>query len=494
MLMLTFADGQDSLEAASVRLDRSLGSSATWTSLHFGLRETRGDERLDRLADALTAGPVDVTPTWDGPGGGALGPPGRVVSARWRTGGLEGYRADLEYLEIVSQITLPKTDRNPFLPRWRVHRQRDLKAVLDVFSDLVTPTRAVQKVLSEITHPDADKASIIQAGESDWCFVQLLLRQAPTVAGFPSWDPLTFVGGMDPDLGTEGKWVVTPGGRRAYEEWGDVENRKLAEPPAQNRRRQLGSMPHGVRVPEFPDGMLPSSGYAMRGMKFDASKWKAWARRDLPLFDWNDHFIVRASDTAYAAGGRDELLWSSDLWGIPPEGAIPLALDRNSPERAQPHFLRPWFGRASVKTYSDSGPWIEAKLRGFEDGADVAHVRLTTPYSGLDGETGFHTVPEKDSELVVGWSGSLIESVLLGENVRLAAAKFVSPSLWLDKDWKGRFEKLDISEIGRVKVDSDYSMELTKRTSLRGQREMQLNGDGAEVRMRGGVVRTGRSG
>jgi len=493
MLMLNFADGQEPIPAVSVTLRRALGAPAAWRTIVLGHQDTLGGTRVASLANGLTHGLVDVWPSWEGDGGGELGPHGRIVGIDWRRGRLSGFADELDYLDIVADITLPKTDKDPFSPRWRVHRVPNVKALLDLFADLVTPTQGVKNVLERIQFPDADKATIIQAGESDWTFVQMILRQAAAMAGHVSWNPLTLVGGMQKDDDTAGKWVVTPGGRAAYDEWGDTQGRKLRQPNQREERIHFGSVDGAGRVPEFPAGRYPSVSRSVHGLRFDADDWKLWSQRDLPVFDWHDAFIVRVEDTLYRSGQLQELLWQSDLWMLPPGCAMPLATDPNPPERNLAAMLRPWLGRAVVQTYSAAGPWIEAKLHGFENGADVAHVRLTTPYSGLDGKTGLHTVPEDQSEIVIGWSGRLSESVLLLENVRLEAAKFVSPSLWLDKDWKGRFEKLEISEIGRVKVDSEYAMELAKRTSLQAQGDMQLKGDGAEVRLKGGVVRTGRA-
>jgi hypothetical protein len=203
--------------------------------------------------------------------------------------------------------------------------------------------------------------------------------------------------------------------------------------------------------------------------------------------------VVALEDTLFHTGTMKDLGWESTLWSIPEGASIPLPVDPNPPERNCSPCVRPWLGRGAVQTHSAEGPWIEVILHGFEDGANVTNVRLTSPYSGTDGQTGLHLVPEAETELVVGWSGRFDQSVLLSQNIRFDPAKMDSPSLWLDKDWLGHFEKAGIEEMGQVSIESDLIMALKQRTMVHGEQEMQLKADKTDVRLKGGVLRTGRA-
>lgn len=494
MLLLEFADGQKPLEATHVTLRRALAEPASWRLVVSATSDTLGGERIQALADALARGPVLVRPTWSGNGSTELGPAGTIVSGRWKRGQLSHVSGDIEHLEIIANITRPEPAFDPFRPRWRVHRARNLRTLLGAFADLVRPTQGVNSVLERIEFPDAEKACVIQAGESDWTFAQMIMRQAVLLAGGSvSWDPLTLVGGVDPS-GTEGQWVVTPGGKAAYEEWSAVEERKLPEPEDLKERLYFGTLSGATRIPEFPDGVYPTVVRHIAGRGFDAGKWKAWAQKDLPVFHWMDgSFVVNVEDTLFHTGTVSVLGWESELVSIPDGGSLPLAVDADPPEGHLSACVRPWLGRGVVQTHSAEGPWIEVRLHGFEDGANITNVRLTSAYSGKDGQTGLHLVPEKDTELLVAWSGRFDQSVMLADNVRFDAARMDSPSIWLDKDLLGRFEKINISEIGKVSIDSDFIAALKKRTTVHGEDEMQLKADQADLRLKGGIVRTGRA-
>ena len=133
------------------------------------------------------------------------------------------------------------------------------------------------------------------------------------------------------------------------------------------------------------------------------------------------------------------------------------------------------------------------KLPGFEVGADELDVRLTTSYSGMDGKKGVHLVPERGTRVLAFWSGRYGDSAFCLANVRGEPVDLDSPSLWLEKASRVHVEDVDIQHVGLVRVASDVTVELDRSSRIGGRRPLELDVDGAQVRLSGGIFHTGKA-
>jgi hypothetical protein len=193
--------------------------------------------------------------------------------------------------------------------------------------------------------------------------------------------------------------------------------------------------------------------------------------------------VWRIEDHLYQIG-RETVGWETKLFSAPPETCVtgPLPASR----------LRPWLGLGKVLESSSKGPWIKVKLPGFEGGEDEAYVRLTTPFSGSDGRKGLHFVPEQGTEVKVGWSGRFDGSVLLVGNARSDESTFASPSIFLERLYTGQFEDIHVQKVGPVGIDSNLKVNIKKQTSVDSTSQLKIHADGADLKMNGGIVYTGR--
>ncbi len=491
---IVFSDGSERklVWASHVTLRRAVGEPASWRAIVGMTPYQRGGKRIVSFAEALSKGPVEVTPTLKG--GNAIGPPGTVVRVKKLPPGQAGYKAReavTEYYEVIAHITHPKPKDNPFIPRWRVHRAKNMRDLLGCFADLVKPTTGVNNTLLEIRFPDGDNACIIQAGESDWAFALMIIRQAPLLAWLdsqklPEWAPLTLVGSVRQNAGRGYSWIVTPGVGEVYQQqgWGSIKDRLLTLPDKVEVRPHLDCWASGTRTTDFFEGLYPVPGWYITNHTFDMDRWNNWVKKDLPLFLENGHipltcqyaFVAAIDDTLFEAGDGN-IAWESILWPIPEGASVPMHADANGTVANVTPCIRPWFGRGQVQESSPKGPWIKVKLYGFEKGADICSVRLTTPYSGTEGKTGIHFVPERDTEVWVGWSGLFTDPVLLVHNVRAEEAGEDSPFIGLEKKLMARSVDVNIKS-GDVDIDSG---------------KVRINADRTKVTLEGGVLKTGRA-
>ena len=128
------------------------------------------------------------------------------------------------------------------------------------------------------------------------------------------------------------------------------------------------------------------------------------------------------------------------------------------------------------------------RLDGFEsnDNQNLAHVRLTTPYSGRDEKSGLHLMVEGGTRLAVAWSGNFDESLFLLGNLRFNKTKLESPSLWLDSAL--------LTHLRGVTVKTDLDVHVDLATHLDSTRPLILTADGARADMIGGEFKTGMPG
>jgi hypothetical protein len=467
-----------SLSARQVFLRRSLGNPVEWRCA-VDLSLELGDQATD-LAGALAAGPVRATPRWKGSGGGseALGPSGVVVHA-------EAVGETAASLELVALITEPQ--ENPFVPRRRVHRVKTLRELVERLDKVAVPITALKNVFGEIAFADGADACIVQDGLSDWSFLGLVLAQINLYID-KEWLPPILLGSLDEDGGTVGRWTVTVGSKAAADCLGLIERRTLRfDGDQDNYRRVLfGSIDRGERVPGFAAGIYPEAVHRFPMRVFTSDRWKAWRKRDLPLFmPEGQEFVHAIEDRLYPLAREGDIGWETRIHVLPSDAKLagPVSLPA----------VRPWVGYGSVKEYSAEGPWISLLLEGFEEDENVLRVRLTTPYSGKNGTRGQHFVPEKGTRLAVGWSGRFGDTIVALHNIREKPAEYASPSLWLEGASTWRFdEPLHVTEIAKVSVDSAVNVAVNETTRVDSDGEMFLTGDGADVKLTGSRVRTGR--
>jgi hypothetical protein len=80
---------------------------------------------------------------------------------------------------------------------------------------------------------------------------------------------------------------------------------------------------------------------------------------------------------------------------------------------------------------------------------------VAAPYSGTDGKRGLHFVPEKATEVLVGWTGRFDTSIVLLGNARSDKAEFASPSIYLESEHTAQYADVHVKEVKDVVIDSD---------------------------------------
>jgi hypothetical protein len=474
--------GGGPLPASEVSLVRSLGEPARWRFLVAASRESWSGEEVARVRKALLEKPCRLKAAWREGGDVTLGPEAVAVGARWLL------VKSLNYIEVEAEATWPSPKPDPFVPRRRVHKVRNMKDLVERFGHVAVPVRGLRAELEGIEFPDGERSSIVQDGQSDWTFFFHMLDQCRFLAkGSPAWLPLVLVGGVDEGQGTDGRWVVTPGLRRAYESWGAIGDRTIRFEDGHDKdgepRIEFGQLADAARVPSFPSGTYPSAVDWRPRRAFDAGRWKSWRSMDLPRFTSAEGALVwRIEDRLHASG--DVLAWETRTFAAPPEAEIVGPVE--------PARLRPWVGLGTVEQTSTDGPWIQVKLGGFESGEDELDVRLGTPYSGKDGKRGLHFVPENGTEVLVGWGGRFDQSVVLVGNARSEAAELPSPSVYLESEHTAQYADVHVKKIEDVVIDSDLAMEVKQETSVKSSRQLRVKADGADLKLSGGTVYTGR--
>lgn len=482
-LQLSFDGGVVGLH--DVFLIRQVGKPTEWHFLAESKPGVYGGGQEDQLAQTLLAGPVRVKATLD-PGGTVVCPDATIVKAlRPGQSGvvLTDWRGYTSRIDFVGQSTgVGKSRVSPFVPRRRVHKASNMAALLDVFANVAEPVQRVRTALANVTFPDGDRASIIQDGISDWSFVGRILDQCRQLAPNANWHPLVMVGGVSSE--TSGKWVITPGLRDPYPEWNYPEDRKISFDQGDgNPTYQYDEIEDASQVPEFPGGRFPVVGIGRTYRTFSGDRWSDWSTLDVPRFTDNGDIVWRMLDHV-SRGPRDDIEWHSFVFAGPPQGRVA------GPFQESP--LAPWVGIGKVDQTDPSGPWIQVKLDGFEGGKDTADVRLTTPYSGKNEKRGLNFVPEQGSRIVVGWPGRFDTSVVVVGNSRWDPAEFSSPSIFLESTLTAQFEQVHVKRIGDVGIDSSLNVGIQQTTTVNSQDQLKINADGADLKMSGGVVYTGR--
>lgn len=487
-LELDLPDGGDALKVSQVFLTRALGEPVCWRFAVEVTRDERGGQDVERLARLLLKAPIRLRARWRGTGSVDLGPEATVVGARWQRGGEHVEPESVDLVEIDAETTTPDPSPDPFLPRRRVHRAKNMRDLVRRFANVAQPVKGLLSELGRIEFPDKDKTSIIQDGVSDWLFFAHILDQCQFLSrDTPKWLPLTLVGGVDENQGTAGRWVLTPGLRAAYQEWGDIDRLKIRFRDGRDAdgdsRIEFCRLQGRVRVPKFPSGSFPGVIWWRPQRHFDAGRWQQWRTMDLPRFDEQEALVWRIEDRVYQSG-LENIGWETKVFSAPLEAQVtgPVA----------PCRLRPWLGFGTVDEASAKGPWIRVRLPGFQSGEDIADVRLTTPFSGTDGKKGLHFVPARGTEIKLAWSGRFDASVALVGNARSQETEFASPSVYLEDTFTTQYEDIHCRRIGDVTVDSNLSVGIKQQTQVSSTRQLRVQADGADLKMTGGTVYTGR--
>ncbi|MFN7916975.1 MAG: hypothetical protein U0Q55_16650 [Vicinamibacterales bacterium] len=467
-----------------MHLHRELGRPVRWRFLVAARSESMSGTAPAQVRAALLAGPCQVSAQWTGAGGGELAPAALVTGARRVTQGL------IEYLEIEAEST-SVGNPDPFVPRRRVHKVQNLADLLDRFAHVAQPVKALKPQLEGVRFVDGAHHSIVQDGMSDWQFVHHVMEQAELITGrAPSWLPLVVVGSVDEAQGTDGKWIITPGSRKAYEEWGAVSSRLVEfddSPDRDGEQRFDFGMARGHRpVPAYPHGTYPVAVEWRPRRAFDSGRWGVWRKQDLPRFTTPERAMVWKIEDRLYSKGDEALAWETWVHAGPPqmENAPPLPVDR----------YPTWNSLGLVEESTRMGPWIKVKLAGFESGSDVLEVRLGTLYSGKTGKRGFHLPPEVKTEVLLGWNGRFDQSIVSLANVRSQETDIKSLSLYLESKYRIRTSEVWAKTGGQltVIVDDLLEVQVEEKTNVTSGKPLQIKADGAEIRMKNGTVYTGK--
>jgi hypothetical protein len=486
-LQLVFKDGP-TLDLNDAFLVRELGAPVQW---HFISELKRGDyggaQESDFVRLILRSG-VDVRAVLQ-PGGVVICPAARVIGMN-RPG--QATLAQIDWsgyvgrLDIHAESTAPAPSTvDPFIPRRRVHKAKNLLELLDQFKHIAEPIQRVRNELGRISFADKEKTSIIQDSISDWLFFGHILDQCRFLVGDASWLPLTLVGSVDEGAKTAGKWVITSAARAAFVRWNELARRKISFDAKDGPERvQFGQIGGFCRVPDFPGAQFPTVGIGRPWRRFDAERWRAWRTQDVPRFTSDGDFVWRIQDRI-SRSDQEDIGWETFVFAVPPETVVTGPF--------QPTALRPWVGTGAVnKSSREEEPWIQVELEGFENGSNLAHVRLSTPFSGTDGKRGLHFVPKERTKVELCWTGRFGASVVLIGNTRWDASEFEAPSIFLEETHRAQYEKVHVQQIGEVSVDSDLAISVKQGTSVRSEQPLKVHANGADLHMNGGVVRTGR--
>ncbi len=380
----------------------------------------------------------------------------------------------------AEHTTVKASGKDPFVPRRRVHRADNMKELVGQFQHLaMIDMPRLGDELERLQFPDTKgKACIVQDGLSDWEFLGLILDHCRWMTPEAPWLPLTLVGGA------KGRWLIVPGVKQPYMNWGENRVRQLPAFAASDGKERFffSQLESPSRTLEYPNGRFPLLGVERPWRSFDAGRWLQWRNLDLPLFTGSQDMVWRTTDRIYRSDG-DTISWHSRFEWAPPR-----------PQRGFQGSVRftPWVGRGEVSASNPKGPWMQVKLAGFEEGSDTVDVRVSTPFSGKDGKLGLNFVPEEGTKVEVIWSGRFDSAIVLLGNTRWDATQFSSPSICLEDTLTAQYEDVDVKRIGNVKIGSNLSVDVNSQTQLHSQGQCKINADGADLKLSGGVVYTGR--
>lgn len=445
--------------AHEVQLTRRTGSSVVLNAvIDFDIS---GDSSafLDSALTPLAAGEIVVIPQFRGE---PLFPllELSLVGIEWRN--QNNQLAELS--ACATRVDRERSDDDPFIPRHRVLHAKNMKALIELFPAVAMLSDEVAVEFEKIEFADAEDATIIQPGVSDYRFVNELLSYAVShQQGNERMYPVMTGGNSD---ATAGRWVITWGDKNAYEALGATDSRKCEDDEFLfTSAKTIQAM--DARFNSVYD-QFPSVTRTLERTAFDDSKWQEWIKQDLPLFSSNTgHMVHEIRDRILYQGAS--LQWTTHTCLLPDQVSL------RSPD--SDITLTPWTGIGVVKDAPKEGPWIEVEIPGFEEGANKAKARLVTNYGGPDGMQGFHFVPDVDTQVDIKYvpmvpaapGGSAHALLLVNGNVRSESAQIASPSIVLPDPLTWDLAAQTVQKVGAISVGSDV------KTTVSGEFAMDVS-------------------
>lgn len=474
--------GTAALQADELVLRRELGRPLVWRCL---VNIDNDPETPRALAEILESGDAKGCPVWTSGAGERfpLWADMPIVAA-----------APQQVTEAVHKALLVCSDTSessqggvhPRALRWRVHTAADMLALMRRLNHVAVIPDSVGVQLQNQAFPDGPNARIVQDGLSDWEFAQWVLGQYRWQARAHVGASIVLSGGASSNEGTAGRWYAAFGDYESHVKLNNIGPRTIKLPAPGFRQLRFGRFESPGTLPDRTGHdqscVSVSRLYRRHSGARPADEWERWRTRDLPQFLEDPQAMVLGLEDRFVPDG-EMLLWETTIHTVPVGGRCPAAV-MSAP--------RPWQRIGQVVETTKRGPWVKVKLPGFEEGHDVVLARLVSPYSGVDGVTGVHLTPERDSSVLVSWSGRLGESVTAVGNVRTAEAKEDAPMLQLDLDVRARLSKIKVESVGAIDVGSELSVTAEKAAAVRSNAALSLHGDGgAAAKLSGGVVNVG---
>lgn len=340
----------------------------------------------------------------------------------------------------------PITD--PFVPRRRVLHAKNLYDLVSQFDHITNIPDSIQFQLKEVVFPDEDYAVLIQDNVSDWEYLNGLLYR---FSSLNQWvNPMLLSGMVDED---HPLWSVAWGAQQVYVDKGEVEGRTVELDGRGRLYFSFDKLTNFGIGPDTDGSSVPVTHFIYPQRSFSTDGWKEWGEKNMPVFTKDgeqNRMVYSVRDKIELSGGTDLLNWETKLSYLPSPVTI-------RPKRVD-SALKPWIGMGEVVENDTKDYWLKIRLPGFQDNEEKdnhVNVRLTTPYSGEEGNAGLHLVPEKGTMVAVAWSGSWSDSVVLLSNVRMAETGIEHPSLQLEKPMTWQMKDLDWGLDGLSVVSKD---------------------------------------
>jgi hypothetical protein len=447
----------ESKEASSVgwaRCTRELGGSVRW-QIGIAVPADR-DAFCRRLADLLQVGPATLSLLCQNK---ALGPAGFVTLVQ----GCQIKKASL----CIEAVGTPYPTDAVETPRRRARQPATLCDLFEDFTHLAAIPSTVEHALQGVSlgkHP-----CVIQDGWPDAEFLQMLLGECWRLGQLRL---------LVSNSGT--RWYAGWRNEADYRKVHDIKPRTLTLPTGS--REQVPDFAAFAGVEQFPFEQ-PTFACGCRVYNHpviahkDSEAWMSvdpWLQREMPLF-LDGKFVRRIVDEFERVNEQGDYTWRSlvDLLAAP---TLPAP---------RPSCLgMPWVGTAVVQKVSTKNPWATVKLDGFEADYDTIDARISTPYSGADGKTGWHLLPGKRTKVLVAWPGRFDAPAVLLGNARLQLPKTKSPSLLLT-------EQLTVHLAG-VAAETDVAIHATGQMNLKSDKPLRLTGEKAAAELSGQALHVGK--
>jgi hypothetical protein len=373
----------------------------------------------------------------------------------------------------ATSIDRERSDDEPFIPRHRVLHAKNMKELIELFPSVAMLSDEVGVEFEKIEFADAENATIIQPGVSDYRFVNELLSYAVShQQGNKRMYPVMTGGSSDE---TAGRWVITWGDKNAYETLGATDTRQCEDDDFLfTSAKSIDAA--DVRFNSIY-GQFPSVTRTLERKVFVVADWHNWIKQDLPLFSKSvGHMVHEIQDRILFQG--ESAQWTTHTCLLPDHVSL------RSPDADVT--LTPWTGIGVVKDAPKEGPWIEVEIPGFEEGANKTKARLVTNYGGPDGLQGFHFVPDVDTQVDIKYlpmvpespGGSAHALLLVCGNVRSAPAQIASPSIVLPDPLTWDLADQSVQKVGAVSVGSDLKTSVSGESVLNVGKDAKFNAQG----------------